>query len=233
MPEYIQNYWPLIVLGYSVITLVITPIVIAIINKKTIRFSTANDIIRMIEFKEKRKNIKAYNKLRNKLYRKCFQKQRKYKGWVLWDFDEVSNSENGWFRVINKEGEYLTLKFPEHLTVRRYGYSPNDRIQQGHYILKPNFIENIFNNLRSNYLKKRMGKYFPLLINFLEKIKLKNERIEINELYRNFKKLEFYMLEKMLHDLKNEKQRKDLTDLITIKRIGTEEEVSYLMKNEQ
>ena len=152
--EFLQNYWLLILILNSFITLVATPIIVAIINKKTINFSSADDIIKMKEYKVNKKNESKKNNFRLKLYKRCFQNQKKYKGWVLWDFNEFGDIENRWFRVKNQEGEYLTVRFPENYIVRRYGYSSNDRLDHGHYFYKPNFIENIINKLRNVFNKK-------------------------------------------------------------------------------
>ena len=223
--EFLQNYWLLFVILNPILTLVITPIIVAIINKKTINLSSADDIIKLKDYNENKKIEKRQYNLKLKLYRNCFQKQKKYKGWILWDFNEMGNIENRWFRVINKDGEYLTLKFPEHIIVRRYGYDPKDRLQHGHYFLKPNFIEIILNNLKIFYSRRITEKNIPCLIKYLEEKKVNNKKIEINEIFSYFKNIKFYLLEKMLKDLNCE--RKDLTNLIVIRQIGTDNLIPY------
>jgi hypothetical protein len=207
MIEIILDNW------YPLLSLVITPIIIAIINKKTISFSSADDVIKLKEYKENKKNDKMLNKFYSKLYRICFKKQKKYKGWTLWDFNEFGDIEDRWFRVRNNDGEYITVNFPEHFIVRRYGYA-NDRLQHGHYCYKPSFIENIIFKAIDLYNKKTMKNYFPKLISFLEDKKNKNETIGFDEIYKYLKKVRYNLLEKMIIDLKEKKQRGDLTDLI-------------------
>ena len=219
--EFIKNNW------LPILSLVVTPIIIAIINKITIKFTSADDIIKLKEYKENKKKEKQVDNFHLKLYRICYQNQKRYKGWVLCDFNEFGDIENRWFRVRNNQGEYRTVKFPENLIVRRYGFSSNDRLDHGHYIYKPNFIENIITKLKNKQNNRIIEKNTPSLIAFLEDIKQKNETIEISEVFRRFKKIKYYTLEKMLLILMHEKQRKDLTDLIMIRQLGTNQISPY------
>jgi len=225
--KFLQDYWLLFVIFNPILTLVITPIVIALIHKKTISFSSADDIIKLDEYNKKKEIEKKHNKLRLKLYRNCFQKQKKYNGWILWDFNEIGPIENRWFSVINKEGEHLILKFPEHIIVKRYTFDPNDILQNGHYCLKPNFIEIIINNIKNKINHKIIINNIPLLIKYLEEKKSMNINVEINEIFNHFKKIKFYLIGEMINNIYDEGKRRDLTDIITIKQIGTDQVVPY------
>jgi hypothetical protein len=227
MTIFIQNNWLLIVILNSVISLVVTPIIVAIINKKTITLSSADDVIKLKEYRATKRNEKRKSKFCSKLYRICFQKQKRYKGWTLWDFYEFGDIENRWFRVKNNEGEYLTIHFPEGLIVRRYGFDLNDRLEQGHYSYIPNLIEELMFKLKQKHITRIMDKYFPSLISYLEDKKKKNETIEINEIYRQFNKIKYYIIENMLLDLFHKKQRIDLTNIIVTRQLGTNITMPY------
>ncbi|MDR1148592.1 MAG: hypothetical protein LBK66_08175 [Spirochaetaceae bacterium] len=142
MIDFIKDNW------FSLLSIVITPIIIAIINKKTITFSSADDVIKLKEYNENKKTVRRRNKFYLNLYKRCFQKQRKYKGWTLWDFQEFGDMENRCFCVKNKEGEYLKIGFPENIIVRRYSYDYNDRLSHGNCCYKPNIIENLIAKLK-------------------------------------------------------------------------------------
>lgn len=221
MLDFLKNNW------FAILSVVIIPIAIAIINKKTIAFSSADDVIKLKEYKENKKIEKRRNHFYLNLYKICYQKQRRYKGWSLWDFQEFGDIENIWFRVKNEEGEYLTISFPENIIVRRYGYDLNDRLSHGHYSYKPNFIENIFIALRQKRDKKLMDKTLPNIIDFLENKKQNNEKVELNEIFNQYKNVDIRLIEEMLGDLRTEKKRKDLTGLITIRQLGTNQNVPY------
>jgi hypothetical protein len=233
MIDFIQKYWLLIIILNSVISLVVTPIIVAIINKKTITFSSADDIIKLKEYRKKKKDERQRNKFRLKLYRTCFQKQKRYKGWTLWDFHEFGDVKNRWFRVKNNDGEYLTIHFPEGLIVRRYGSAPNDRLEHGQYSYSPNIIEKLILKVKQKYVTQLMEKNLPVLISFLEDKKGKNETIEINEIYRQFNKIKYYVIENMLFDLFHKKRRIDLTDVIVVRQLGTNITMPYFTYNSE
>jgi hypothetical protein len=222
MIGFLSNNW-----FATIISVVVTPIIIAMINKKTISFSSADDLIKLREYKENKKTEKRRNRFYLNLYRICYQKQRRYKGWSLWDFQEFGDIENRWFRVKNEEGEYLTIGFPENIIVRHYGYDPNDRLSHGHYSYIPNFVENIFIVLKRKHDKKLIEKTLPQIIEFLEDKKRNNEKAELNEIFGQYKNINICLIEKMLRCLRTEGQRKDLTDLITIRQLGTNQNVPY------
>jgi len=221
MIDFLKNNW------LPILSVIVTPIEVAIINKRTISFSSADDVIKLKEYKKTKKIERRRNNFYLKLYRICFQHQRKYKGWSLWDFQEFGDIENRWFRVRNKEGEYLTIEFPENIIVRRYGYDPNERLSHGHYCYKPNFIENIFVLLRQRHDKKLIEKIRPNLIEFLENKKQNNEKVELNEILKQYKSINVFAIEEMLKELRAEKQGKELTDIITISQIGTNQTLPY------
>jgi hypothetical protein len=225
MIDFIKDNW------FPLLSIVVTPIIITIINKKTITFSSADDVIKLKEYRQNKKIERRRNRFYLNLYRICFQKQRKYKGWSLWDFQEFGDIKNRWFRVKNEEGEYLTIGFPENIIVRRYGYDPNDRLSHGNYCYKPNFIENIFIMLKQKHDKKLMEQTLPCIITLLENKKQKKEQIELNEIFSHYKNINICLIEEMLNDIRINKQRKDLTDLITIRQLGTNHVMPYFSDN--
>ena len=227
MIEYLQENWLIIVIINSLVTLVITPIIIAIINKKTIKFSSADDIIKLKEYNATKKREKKKNVFHYRLYKKCFQKQKKYKGWVLSDFHEFGPIENRWFSVRNNDGEYMIIHFPENLLVRRYGYDPNDRMQNRPFIYTPNIMEKIIDFVFLLDNKRKVKKYKSEIISILEERKRKNEKIEMSELSKKYSKLKSYTLGSILKEIKDENDRSDLTEIITIRELGTNEAKSF------
>jgi hypothetical protein len=221
MIDFIKDNW------FSLLSIVITPIAIAIINKKTITFSSADDVIKLKEYNENKKAMRRRNKFYLNLYKKCFQKQQKYKGWTLWDFQEFGDIENRGFCVKNEEGEYLAIGFPKNIIVRRYGYDPNDRLSHGNYCYKPNIIENLIAEFKEFHNKKLIEKTLPDMIAFLEKRKANNEKVELSDIIKHYKNINFCLIEKMLENLRGDKQKKDLTDLITIRKVNTNQNVPY------
>jgi hypothetical protein len=223
MIEYLQENWLIVVIMNSILTLTITPIIINIINKKTIKLTTADDVIKLKEYNKNKNLERKKNIFKTRLYKTCFQKQKKYKGWYLGDFQEFGPIESRWFSVKNKEGECMVIRFPENLIVRRYGYDPNDRLQNKPFVYIPNIIERFINYLYFKNSKYKIKKYKNDVIQFLEERKNKNEKIEISELSKKFSKLKSYTLGSILNEIKDENNRIDLIEIITIREIGTNE----------
>jgi hypothetical protein len=65
------------------------------------------------------------------------------------------------------------------------------------------------------------------MIVFLENRKANNEKVELNEIIQRYKKISFCLIEKMLENLRGNKQKKDLTDLITIRQVDTHQNIPY------
>jgi hypothetical protein len=202
----------------NILQFIIIPLITVIWTKKTICLSSADDVIKLKEYKAQKRDERRKNNFYRNLYIKCYRNQKKYKGWYLCDFQEFGNIEDRWFRVTNKNGEYLTIGFPQNMLVRRYSHDPNDRSTRNSFMYKPNFIEQFFCNLKLKKEEKIIEKAYPLLVSILEEKKSAQSTIEINELYKNFENMKYKVWERMLSKLKE--KRNDLAELITILQLG-------------
>jgi hypothetical protein len=119
MIEFLINNW------LTIFEIAIIPLITVFWTKKTICLSTADDVIKLKKYKAKKREEERKKRLDRNLYIKCYRNQKIYKGWHLCDFQE---NENQCFRVANKNGEYLTIRFPQDILVRRYGPDPDDRL---------------------------------------------------------------------------------------------------------
>ena len=190
-----------------------------LLDKKTICLSTADDVIKLKEYKANKRDEKRKERFNWNLYVKCYRKQRSFKGWYLYSFQEFGDVENRWFMVTNKNNEYLTIKFPQDIIVRRYGYAPNDKLINGSFYYKPNIIERIFQTIKFKKEKKLIEMMYPQFISILEKKKSINATIEINEFYKYFPQMKYGIMEQLILKLKSE--RNDLAEIITINQHGT------------
>jgi exonuclease III len=147
MNEFLKENW------LKILQIIIIPFITVFWTKKTICLSTADDVIKLKEYKAKMRDEKRKSRFYRNLYVKCYQNQKIYKGWHLCDFQEFGNIKNRGFRVSNENNEYLTIGFPQDTLVRRYGYDPNDSLSRSSFMYKPNFIERLFCNLKSKFKK--------------------------------------------------------------------------------
>jgi hypothetical protein len=224
MIEFLRKNW------LDILQVIIIPLITVFWTKKTICLSTADDVIKLKEYRAKKRDEKRKDRFSWNLYVKCYRNQKKYKGWYLYDFKEFGDVEDRWFRVANKNNEYLTIGFPSNILVRRYGYDSNDRLSKGAFNYKPNSIEHFFLNLKYKKEEELIKEMYPNLVFILEGKKSIKTTIEINELLKNFKEMKYEVMERMFSKLKED--RNDLAELITIKQLGTNDHLPMFNRKE-
>jgi hypothetical protein len=127
-------------------------------TKKTICLSTADDVIKLKEYKTKKRDEKRKKYFDKNCYVKCYLNQKRYKGWCLHDFYEFGDVNQRNFQVKNKLGEVRYCDFPQGIVIRRYGYDPDDRNYNQPISYIPNFIEQFLLDLKFKKEEKLIEK---------------------------------------------------------------------------